>query len=1133
MAMTTRPVPVPSPRDVSHQTNLAAAGVVTIAAPAAAEGVEAAGRLREALGNLGLEGRLLVDPAPAVLHQAAGPVLLLGNLADSRCVGDLYYRLLCVTDRCYPGPGGYELRTLLDPLATGHNIIHLGYSDTDGLGAGTRALLHRLAEPLPFLEEIRPTRLPLCAADAHSIKDAPLPPLDWQIANFCRGDQKGYLAYLTGDRRLLEEYHQAWRAILRCGFRRSEKIVQTHLFMLSHVSTWRLLEAVGLIPPDLQREILGFITGWAASDDGMAHLRHRVYQSPHYPRQNHGLFPALALAYAADYFRRHHPEVAAAEEWQSVAETVFAPYAQNWKPICDGLCHAWFVSQPLILEYGLLDPEHRYFSAGGARAAADCAVAIVNNQGWMPSAGDSDLAWALPGPNLRIAAAYYRDGAYSYVHNRAPEFLRLRAGDVMSPTRAFDIDLSQVAPPAPTVTVIPMDPLIYNVWEREPELAAGVTDTPPTVPLASRFDKLAVRTGWGPDDDYLLLDGLGGGSHSYADAAGILDYARFGLSCIVCEDNLIWSAPEHHSTVTVTRDGEMGPVPSFPALQANEMDAEGNAYLRLLLPGYAGADWVREIHLRRGLCLVVHDTVTATQPGSYAVEAHFRIPAHAQLEGRRLCSPRHSATAGDVELLLSCVTADAALRLEALPIHLLWHARIDGETASVVDDAEALWRLRYQTEDLRLEAYTARLACELTAGRSVSLTHLIQIRGGREPELSLRPDEGGLLLSDGSHRWHLPVKHPSITAAPAASTVSAHVAHLAAEAVADFAAPVTCVEPSPAGGVIVGAEDGTVTALDAEAAVIWQIRVEGSVHDLSAPGGAGPMVLVGCGPDGLVALDEGGGHLWQRTVVREPSPWPWWELVTPAAVQVAGGVFAGEMLFAVGCGDIQVRLYDAAGAERWMWRYNEGVPGRVCVADVDGDGVPEIIVGGDILSDTSACRLLTHEGRVKAELPVEGWTSCLSAVAWGKINDGSLIACGATRGRNLCVYDITGLGVGPETPPEHLFEAHLGGRVTGLGFETSTPGLVAATSQGFLLGLAPDGAERWCRLLAEGIDHLAPLGDGFVVHEYGGRARLVSVDGDDLAVCREPGPWRCWCATPEGLWVGADRQVFLVQGHHT
>ncbi len=111
MAMTTRPVPVLSPRDVSRQTNLAAAGVMTIAAPASAEGVEAAGRLREALGNLGLEGRLLVDPAPAVLHQAAGPVLLLGNLADSRCVGDLYYRLLCVTDRCYPGPG--ESRTPL------------------------------------------------------------------------------------------------------------------------------------------------------------------------------------------------------------------------------------------------------------------------------------------------------------------------------------------------------------------------------------------------------------------------------------------------------------------------------------------------------------------------------------------------------------------------------------------------------------------------------------------------------------------------------------------------------------------------------------------------------------------------------------------------------------------------------------------------------------------------------------------------------------------------------------------------------------------------------------------------------------------------------------------------------------
>jgi len=749
----------------------------------------------------------------------------------------------------------------------------------------------------------------------------------------------------------------------------------------------------------------------------------------------------------------------------------------------------------------------------------------------MPSAGDADLPWALPGPNLRIAAAYYRDGSYSFVHNRAPEFLRLRAGEVSSPTRAFDIGLADVPSSTPVVTVIPMDPLMYNVWTREPGMADGVTDTPPTVPIETCFDKLAVRTGWAVDDDYVLIDGLGGGSHSYADAASVLDYARFGVSCIVCEDNFIWSAPEHHSMVTVTRDGEMGQVPSFASLQANATDADGNAYLPILLPGCAGAEWIRKIHLRRGRCLVVHDTVVATQSGSYATEAHFRIPARAHLDGRRLRSPRSSATAGDVELLISCITDGAVLRLEDVPIHLLCHQKIDGEQVSLVDDAEALWRLHYQTDDVCLQAYAARVAGGMAPGQYLSLTHLIQIRGAREPELSLRLAPDGLLLSDGASDWHLPLQHCPSSASPSRSATVTGIPRLGTEMVASLSAPVTCMEPLPGGGVLLGAEDGSVTALDADGGVLWQTTVEGPAHDLSAPESPHPVVLVGCGPAGLVALDDAGQRFWQRTIVREPCPWPWWDLVTPAPVQVAGGLFVGETLFAVGCGDIQVRLYDSEGNERWMWRCNEGVPGRIRIADVDGDGVPEIVVGGDMLSDVSTYRILTHERRVKAELPVGGWTSCLTALAWGAVNQRPLLACGATRGRNLHLYDLGNIGQDRAGHPRHLFERCLGGTVTGLGLDAAAAALVVGTSQGFLLCFELDGSLRWCRLLGEGITHVVPWGGRFLVQQRGGQYHLVSVAGHDVPVLSDSPAWRCSCLTAQVLSLACGCDVRGVAVH--
>ena len=37
-----------------------------------------------------------------------------------------------------------------------------------------------------------------------------------------------------------------------------------------------------------------------------------------------------------------------------------------------------------------------------------------------------------------------------------------------------------------------------------------------TVPYEQTFDKVYFRSGW-TDDDYLLLDGISGGSHSYQD----------------------------------------------------------------------------------------------------------------------------------------------------------------------------------------------------------------------------------------------------------------------------------------------------------------------------------------------------------------------------------------------------------------------------------------------------------------------------------------------------------------------------------------------------------------------------------------------------------------------------------------
>ncbi len=1100
------------PRPLEPETHLHTAPRVLVAAPRSGHGRTAAGRIHRALRERNVRAELLEDPPADALTGADGPVIVVGNLADSRCVHELYFRFLCVTDLWYPGPGGYELRTLCDPFGTGNNIIQVGYSDAAGASRGTEAFRLRLDDPVPHLAVLEVTRLPMSAHEIAQARGEPLPPAAWQIANTMQGDLKGYLYYLTGDPALGEEYRRAWEAVVESGYEKSEKIVQAHLYSLSRLQPWRLVEHMDLFSEAERLDITRFIYGWAESAEGWRHVRHcpRVV-SMHVPRQNHELIPALALTCAATYFRTYFPELPGPEQWEQAARRAYAPYGPSWKPLCDGLCHGWWMSQPVMVEYGLNDPEHAYFEKNGARQAADAAMAVVNNQGWLPSAGDSDLNRQFPGPSLRTAAAYYNDGRYRFVHDLAPPERRLV--NLTSLPRAFDAGVAPNVPDDRTgVTVVPVDPLLYHSWERDPNGAPGVVTTPPSAPIDRCFDKLSVRTGWEPNDDFLLIDGLGGGSHSYDDAGGILDYARLGLSLIVQEDSFVHSAPEHMSAVTVVRDGEFGEIPGFAILEANETDAEGNIYLRIRLKDYAGADWVREVHLFPGSCAVFNDSVIAREAGDYAVEARFRTPAHLDLDGCEARCTRRSPSAGDVTFRIESLCEAGSLSVVEDPVYLRYKNPLDQD----------LWRERYHTDDVVLSTLVARRAVYLEAGEGVRLTHVAQVCGPGESQVHIHEseDEIRLLADETSRRLDaLPVRPPAATQLSG----EGRSGHSDAARVFDAGDRIRAMRLLGDGSLVLGSESGVVTFLDPARRPVWSADLDGPVYDIGAAEGQATFLAVGHGESRLTGLDAGGRRIWQTDIEREPCPWPWWELPTPAPVQVEGGIFVGEAFFAVGCGDIQIRGFDGSGREQWRQRYNEGVPGRIRVADVNGCGEPEIVAGGEVLSDTSKCRILDPNGNFQAHLDVEGWTSILTALAFDKTGGRHFIGCGANRGRNLHVFEQDAEGEW-----ERRWVKRLGGRVTGIRFPGTDRRVIAGTSQGFLLCYDPYGNPVWHRLFEQGIRHMAPFGDETLVIDDAGNLSAVDASGSGRTIGRMPGP----CAIAEtygaGVLLTCGREVWSV-----
>lgn len=1098
------------PRRLEKQTPILKAKRVLVAAPRSSHGQRAAQAFHRALVGLGGRAELLSDPASDVLKASDGPVIVIGNLADSRCVRELYFRFLCATDLWYPGPGGYELRTLCDPFRTGQNVILVGYSDEQGAKAATEALLVRLKDPIPHLAVLKPTRLPWSDEAVRRTRATPLPKPDYVLVNKADGDAKGWLYYLTGDPKVGEEYRAAWKAYVACGYARTATVPQPHLFSLNRVVPWRLVEDMGLFSDDERLAITRFVYGWAQSPEGWAHvLNSPRVRSPYMPRQNHELIPALALAYTADYFKTHFPGVAGPEKWAEAARRAFEPYGPSWKPLCDGLCHGWYVSQPPMLEYALLEPDHSYFKQGGALKAARCAMAIVNNEGWLPSAGDADtLAIRFPGPSLRIAATWYNDGRYQFVADLAPPERRYVFLEGTAPFRAY---AGGVEPKRPDdllgVTVIPVDPLVYDVWRRDRGQASGAVTTPPSAPIEQCFDKLAIRTGWKRADDYLLIDGLGGGSHSYDDAAGVLDYSRLGLSLIVSEDVLVFTAPEKHSLVTIVRDGECDVVPGFAILEAHETDGQGNAYVRIRQKDYCGADWVREVHLRPKSCVVFVDTVLANQAGDFAIEAHFRTPARFVLNGREARCKRNSPCAGLVDFRIESSCEPSQLSVTEDLIDLIVH--------SAFQDQTALWKEQYHTDEVVLTSLDARFAGRLEAGELVRLAHVAQVCGPQEAPVHLSVTDRGVRISDGRSQHELKTFKPgrSKQTQPATGGSSSGPSLVNAPTLSkvfEADSRVTAIRPLRNGSVAVGTERGRVTFLDPQAHRTGSKDLAGPIRDIGAaedPSNDRAILLVGHGPNMLTAFDPQGRILWESEIEREPCPWPWWELVTPAPVQVAGAWDDKGPLFAVGCGDIQVRCLGGDGKERWRWRYNEGVPGRIRVAQVDGSGKPRIVVGGDILTDVSACRILDSDGRLLADHWIEGWTSRMTALAFGAAGQRHFIGCGANRGNNLHLFESAGPDDGKAAPAwNRLWARRLGGYVAGIEIFAPADRVIVGTSQGFLQGYDLKGNLVWSRLFAQGIRHLASLGAETIVCDESGRLTLVSLSGNVRPLSENIGP---------------------------
>lgn len=184
---------------------------------------------------------------------------------------------------------------------------------------------------------------------------------------------------------------------------------------------------------------------------------------------------------------------------------------------------------------------------------------------------------------------------------------------------------------------------------------------------------------------------------------------------------------------------------------------------------------------------------------------------------------------------------------------------------------------------------------------------------------------------------------------------------------ADLGGPVSGVailsDPGGSGGAglaVAATLDGEIHAFDPTGIQVWRVDVGAPVTALAAVKGGG--VLAGAQDGRLLALDAAGEVRWQRPVGEGAPLWH--------AADVAGNA-APEIVAGSGGAAPRLTLLTADGEVLWHIALPSPV-GAIVSADLDGDGPPEVLVGlmnGQVWACDGQGRL---RGSVQAGLAVWG-----------------------------------------------------------------------------------------------------------------------------------------------------------------
>ncbi|MEE2658846.1 MAG: FG-GAP-like repeat-containing protein [Candidatus Latescibacterota bacterium] len=844
-------------------------------------------------------------------------VIACGHLASNSAIARLYNARACFVDTFFPGGDSYLVRSVRDPFGHGRNAIVAGASSRVGLGDA----LAVLAE---LVEAADGTLGRVCAQRIDGLAEPPRP---GDIENLIRQDlatwEGGWVSspFRSGKLRhyLWQHYlsdHEAWGALVAGIFvgslapwrrQRLECPEEYHDFfhLDQFIRLWDLIEDHPVY--EGQREaVVELLTEFLRHLSGLFYLQEEINPDG-LPRQNHVTFIGLNLSVGHEYLSRRHGVTEFAEMAERVGR-IFAGQATCYKPNDDaGVGYAWHVPWHTH-DYLLAQEDYTYLDDGHVADLCVMLAVTTDNLRSEVGYGDSSGFAAFESGGWRahlwplLASLWHRpDAVHLWVLNWLAEGKRpgLDHGleswhaSVIPAGSGFTVTDIEPAMPRELLGVTPLllpAPVLRLIARTAPE---------PHRPVASarHFDKLSLRAGFASDQEYLLLEGIGTLCHGHEDTQAILRLTWKGRAWLA-DGDYIRAAPKFHNSVTVQRDGVgvlNSPghgivIPPLARLLEDGTDEQGG-FVCSEVAGYNGVDWRRSLIWRPGRYIAVVDELCCRDPGEYDTRCLWRVVGDVSASLGRVCLQQ-----GDEQLFV--INADESMRQ--------------------IKDTGVAWE-GYPHHDGPIQVIHQKISGALDVGESIVYLHVFT------PHEDVTVERRGpaiVEIADGEDHRIVGVHNGRLIHADSlASGMDAfnQIASCTHRSPPHRTGPATTTMPHP----------------------LWERSLPNRLTAMAAVEADDPRLLFADETSTLTLVDAvNGSDVWYA------------ELSSPASVLKTCDIDGdGTAEIIVGTCDAHVVVLDGrTGAQRWRRPlrnlFSSQAPATtLCVADLDGDGTPEVLVG--------------------------------------------------------------------------------------------------------------------------------------------------------------------------------------------